>query len=239
MKICMAQTRAVKGDIQENIKNHERMIATAISHGARIIIFPELSITGYEPALAESLAMDSDDHRLDAFQEISNANQITIGVGVPTKQRDGVCISLIVFQPGAPRKIYSKKYLHPDEEPFFISGENFPVIRISAFNLALAICYEISIQKHAKTAFENGAEIYIASVAKSVMGVNYAERRLSKIAKEYSAPVLMSNCVGKSDGFDSGGKSSVWDCQGILIGQLDAISEGILVYDSETQEVAY
>ncbi len=47
MKICVAQTRPVKGDIQTNIDNHKRLIDLAISNGADTIIFPELSITGY------------------------------------------------------------------------------------------------------------------------------------------------------------------------------------------------
>jgi predicted amidohydrolase len=46
MKICVAQTRAIKGDIQSNIDNHKKLIDLAISNGANIVIFPELSLTG-------------------------------------------------------------------------------------------------------------------------------------------------------------------------------------------------
>jgi predicted amidohydrolase len=49
MKICAAQTRPVRGDIQTNIDNHKKLIDLAVSNGADIIIFPELSLTGYEP----------------------------------------------------------------------------------------------------------------------------------------------------------------------------------------------
>ena len=52
MKICAAQTRPVKGNIQQNIENHKKLINLAVVNGADIIIFPELSITGYEPELA-------------------------------------------------------------------------------------------------------------------------------------------------------------------------------------------
>ena len=46
MKICVAQTRPVKGDIKANIEHHKKLIDLAISNGGDTIIFPELSITG-------------------------------------------------------------------------------------------------------------------------------------------------------------------------------------------------
>ena len=49
MKICVAQTRPIKGDIQSNIDHHKRLIDLAVSNGADTVIFPELSLTGYEP----------------------------------------------------------------------------------------------------------------------------------------------------------------------------------------------
>src|SRR5687767_10393594 len=119
MRICAAQTRPIKGDIRNNIDNHKRLIQLAVSNGADAIIFPELSLTGYEPKLAKELATHQNDSRFEDFQTISNANQITIGVGVPTKTHAGVCISMILFQPGKPRQLYSKHYLHVDEEDFF------------------------------------------------------------------------------------------------------------------------
>ena len=72
MKIAVAQTRPVKGDIKANIEHHKKMINLAISHGADMIIFPELSITGYEPELAKELATNQDDSRFDELQQISD-----------------------------------------------------------------------------------------------------------------------------------------------------------------------
>ena len=53
MKICVAQTRPIKGDIQSNIDHHKQFINLAVANGASIIIFPELSLTGYEPKLSK------------------------------------------------------------------------------------------------------------------------------------------------------------------------------------------
>src|SRR4051794_17238166 len=112
MKICVAQTKPVKGDIQSNIDSHKRLIDVAISNGADTIIFPELSLTGYEPKLSKELATDQDDSRFDDFQKISDTKHITIGVGMPTKSNSDILISMIIFQPYAPRQTYSKQYLH-------------------------------------------------------------------------------------------------------------------------------
>jgi len=47
----------------------------------------------------------------------------------------------------------------------------------------------------------------------------------------------MSNCIGPCDNFSSNGKSTIWDAQGALLGQLDEKHQGILVYDTSTKEV--
>jgi predicted amidohydrolase len=237
MKICVAQTRPIEGDIESNILMHKKLIDCAINDGANIIIFPELSLTGYEPALARALAISKDDKRLEVFQTICDEHKVVIGVGVPIQSREGICISMILFQPMLDRLMYSKKYLHPDEEDYFVHGHNFPVLRTGASNLALAICYEISVTQHAEDAFTQGAEIYIASVAKFVYGIDAATKRLSNIAKKYSSMVLMANCIGQSDGNICAGKTSVWNTQGELISQLDDHHEGIILVDTETQAV--
>jgi predicted amidohydrolase len=236
MKICVAQTRPVKGDIRANIEIHKKMIIKAVSHGTDLIIFPELSLTGYEPGLAKDLATDKDDPRLDDFQKISETNSITIGAGIPTKSKDGLHISLILFQPGQLRQVYSKKYLHEDEDPFFVPGPNLGGLKINNINTALAICYELSIPEHSENAFKNGAQLYIASVAKTAGGVAGSEKTLADIARKYSCPVLMSNSVGPSDNFIGAGRSSAWNTQGHLVAQLDDKNEGILIYDMLTQQ---
>ena len=237
MKICVAQTRPIKGDIQSNIDNHKKLIDLAVSNGADTVIFPELSLTGYEPELSKELATDQEDSRFDNFQKISNTNKITIGIGVPLKDNAGTCISMVLFQPHKARQTYSKKYLHPDEEEFFISGESSAGLPGNKPNIALAICYELSVPEHSENAYKSGAEIYIASVAKSADGVEKAIKTLSDIATKYSMTVLMSNCVGLCDGFECGGKTSIWNNKSLLAGQLNDTDEGILIIDTETREL--
>jgi len=237
MKICLAQTKPITADVQGNIANHKKMIALAVSHGADMIIFPELSLTGYEPTLAKDLATRPDDSRLDDFQTISDSGPITIGLGLPTKNEPGICISMLLFQPGRARQTYAKKYLHADEEPFFVSGPNLTGLRIKQTDLALAICYELSVPAHAEAAFQRGARIYLASVAKFAKGVDQAKHRLAEIAKQYGMIVGMANCIGPADGGQCAGQSAVWNEQGALIGQLNDCDAGIIIFDPEGQKL--
>ncbi|MEW6131298.1 MAG: carbon-nitrogen hydrolase family protein [Acidobacteriota bacterium] len=237
MKICAAQMRPVKGDIQTNIEHHKKFIDLALSNGAEVIIFPELSITGYEPTLAKALATLPDDPRFDDFQNLSNTQHLTIAIGVPTKNHNGICISLVVFQPHQPGQTYSKKYLHVDEEPFFVSGQNSMDLIGNQSNIAFAICYEISVPEHAENAYKNGAEIYLASVAKTAEGVEKALTSLPDIAAKYSMTVMMANSVGHCDNFECAGTSAAWNNQGRLLAQLNDSDEGIIILDTDTQEV--
>ena len=237
MKICVAQTKPVRGDIERNIARHQKLINVAVSHGAEAIIFPELSLTGYEPSLAKFLATRPEDNRLDALQKLADLHRLTIGAGIPLKTDAHSSISMIVFRPERTREVYSKKYLHPDEEEFFGIGPTTVHAIGSNNEMALAICYEINIPEHAEHAADNKAGIYVASVAKTAKGVEKAAETLSSIAIRHSMTVLMANCIGPSGDGDCAGSSAVWNKEGVLLGRLGDSKEGILVLDTDTQNV--
>jgi len=237
MKICAAQTRPVKANIGKNIEHHLQLIEKAVAAETALIIFPELSLTGYEPALATDLAIETDDSRLNIFQEKSNAGNIVIGIGAPTKTNDGIHISLIIFQPNCERRVYSKEFLHADELPFFIPGRGGPTITLENKIIAFAICYEISVPEHAGKAFKNGAGIYVASVAKSAAGMEKAGQSLAAIAAQYSMKVVISNSVGYYDNFESAGGSAAWNNTGKLIANLNKTNEGLLFFDTDSYAV--
>jgi predicted amidohydrolase len=235
VKLCVAQSRPVKGDIAANIERHKALLELA--RDSDVIVFPELSLTGYEPTLAGELAIDSSDSRLDGFQAISDAEGIAIGVGAPTRSTTAARITMVLFLPHRSRLTYSKRYLHPDEEPFFVSGDNVATVNVNRAVIAPAICYELSIAEHAEKAFRSGASIYMASVAKTAKGLDAALPRLAAIARQYSMTVLMANCVGECDGCQCAGQTSIWNKTESLVGQLSDRDEGILMIDTETQEV--
>ncbi|WP_109302410.1 carbon-nitrogen hydrolase family protein [Aquimarina sp. AU474] len=235
MKVCVAQIKSEKGNISNNIENHKKWIDIAVSNKVDLILFPELSLTGYEPKLAKKLTLDQNDSRLDIFQEISDLNNITIAIGLPTKSKSGVCISMTFFQQKLPKKIYSKLKLHPDEFPYFIAGKEQVILTIKHKKIAPAICYESLLPKHIDNANTLGAKLYVASVAKTQNGIEKALTHFPKMAKKYNIPIFMSNCIGFCDNFEGAGQSAIWNEKGELIGQLDHKNEGILILDTETK----
>lgn len=79
MRIAVAQTRPVAGDVERNIAGHLRLIDLAASLRSELVVFPELSITGYEPALAANLATSQHDPRFKVFQDVSEENALGTG----------------------------------------------------------------------------------------------------------------------------------------------------------------
>jgi len=238
MKICVAQIKPFAGDVQKNIDTHKRMIHTAISNNADMIVFPELSLTGYELALAPELATDQNDKRLDVFQELADLHKLVIAVGMPTKTGIDLFISMIIFQPGKERITYSKQNLYPGEDVVFKPGAGHVFLKFDDRHIVTpAICYDLSDAQHSKTAHENSANIYIASVVNSVNGVIGDSENLSNIAETYQMTVLMSNFIGQSGAYACAGNSSVWNKEGKIVGQLDDKSEGVLIYNTETEKL--
>jgi predicted amidohydrolase len=236
MQICVVQTQALKGDITGNIVKHLRFVELAIANAANMIVFPELSLTGYEPTLAATLATTATDKRLDCFQKLSDKHRVTICIGLPTRSEYQLFISMIIFQPDKERLTYSKQYLYPTEVNYFSPGTKAVFLYPEENTIiAPAICYELSVPQPAENAHNNGASVYIASVLNSVGGVDNDLKKLSEIARTYRMTTLMANYVGESGGYICAGKSSVWHPDGMLAGQLDDKNEGILIYDTQTQ----
>lgn len=235
MKISIAQTKPVRGDIASNMAQHKMLIEMAVSEGTDVTVFPELSLTGYEPSRAKDLVISLEDETLEGFQRWSDEYMMFIAVGAPVICQDGACIGMIMFRPKEARLLYSKQYLHADEEAFFVAKKSSSKVVYNGLKMGMAICYELSVKEHTQEVFRSGVDLYVASVAKTERSVTSAGERLEAIASDNKVPVLMSNCVGMSeDGMCSGG-SSIWRPDGTLVGQLNERDQGILVYDMDQQ----
>lgn len=236
MRLAVAQMRPIIGPIEGNIDRHLALINLGVRHSANLIVFPELSLTGYEPSLAADLSRYSHDLSLAQFQPLCDTNNVSVGVGLPLRTNSLPRIATLLFRPKTTPLVYAKQYLHADELAFFSSGTNRDSAIYDDPMVAIAICYELSIPEHAQTAFAAGASAYIASVAKTARGVDDANRRLSEIATKHSAIVMMSNCVGTLDGAECVGRSAAWRRDGSLLAQLDTASDGVIVVDYNTEE---
>jgi predicted amidohydrolase len=237
VRICVAQLRPTAGDIEGNVRKHHALLDLALSHDAQMVCFPELSLTGYETRRAKLFATNADDPRLNTFQTLADARSLCIAVGIPTVAGRGTKISMIVFQPDRSRVTYSKQQLHADEVPYFVRGDDQIVLSAAGHSIAPAICYESLQDSHAERAAQLGADIYLASVAKSAGGVEKAFSHYPAVARRHTMTVLMANCVGPCDDFVAVGRSAVWNSGGEPLIELDGEHEGIALFDTLTREV--
>ena len=237
MKISLAQIRSAKGDILENIKIHEKWIELAIAEKSDLIVFPELSLIGYEPEISGQLAMDPNDARLTPIQRMCDQHDIIVGCGAPILSEEGVHISMLIFRPSHDVISYAKQLLHSDEYPYFVEGKHQVLVDQKGEKVAPAICYESMHEAHSTKAVEMGASVYLASVAKDQKGVEGAFQHYPRVAKKHSMPVLMSNSVGYYANFLSAGCSGVWGKQGRLLASLNETDEGLLTFDTTSEFV--
>ncbi|MEZ4786224.1 MAG: carbon-nitrogen hydrolase family protein, partial [Candidatus Kapaibacterium sp.] len=186
MKLAVAQLRSIAGDIDYNVRRHEALLSLAASRGADLIIFPELSLTNYEPQLARGLVMSETDSRIENLQAVSDRHGMVIGVGMPTAAGSDVRISMLYLQPGKEAATYSKQHLHEDELPYFVEGTESIVLSLEREKLVPAICYESLLPKHAEQAAMLNASVYLASVAKPEGGVERGAKHYPMIARQHS-----------------------------------------------------
>jgi predicted amidohydrolase len=238
MKIALAQIKSLAGDVSANTLKHIDAIKLAAQQGADIIVFPELSLTNYEPTLSIRRAAYETDEQFDLFRRLSDSLDINIVLGVPLKSNNGVHISCLVFQPSIPVKVYHKQMLHSDEEPFFIPGNEQLIFCVNDQRVAPAICFESLQNSHVQTVVDLGAEIYLALVSKPSRILDKAFEHYSMIAKKYNIPVVMVNGVGTADNFIAAGNSAYWKQDGSMVASLDQTTESILLVDIKEEKGA-
>jgi predicted amidohydrolase len=83
VRIAVAQFNAIRGDIDKNSYEQLELIKSASESGVDIIVFPELSLTGYELDISSSLKVSSVDTYNLKFKQISDKLNITSVIGVP------------------------------------------------------------------------------------------------------------------------------------------------------------
>ena len=239
MKICLTQLQSLKNNWAHNLTQHLQLIRQAVAHQVDLVVFPELSLTNYEPTTARHWALPLDHYeRLAPLQQLASQQHVVLGVGTPIQTAKGLSIGLVFLFPYQKPRTYLKQHLHEDEQPFFVAGEAPLVLPLGAERLAFGICYESLQRAHWLQAQQAGATLYVASVAKPAQGVARAQDFYPKAAVEFGWPVLMVNALGPTDNFVSAGQSAIWNAQGIVVQQGSATEPGFLIWDTTEQSAS-
>jgi predicted amidohydrolase len=216
LDLCAAQYCSVAGDLNANLDRHAQVMRLAARHGVKFLLFPELSLTGYEPSLASNLALTADSQLLQPLRDLAKQSGMTTVVGVPLRQAgtEGVFIGALVFGADGSQITYTKQYLHPGEEVVFSPGQGGPLVTVSGEKIALSVCADFSHASHAEAAARAGAGIYAASVLISDKGYLHDSGLLQGYAQQHAFGVLMANHGGPSGGWACAGRSAFWSPDG-------------------------
>jgi NAD+ synthase (glutamine-hydrolysing) len=234
-RIALAQIDTTVGDIAGNVAKAQENIARARHQEAELVLFPELTVTGYPP---EDLLLK--EHFLaDARRAVDRLADETKGivaiVGFPERAED-VYNSTAVLADGEVRAIYRKTYLPNygvfDEERYFQSGSRAGVIDFGGVLVGLTICEDI---------WEPGPPLSDEALAGATIVLNLSaspyyhgkgferERMIVQRARDSLATVVFCNLVGGQDELVFDGHSLVVDHEGNVIARAHQFREELLV----------
>ncbi|NMX57675.1 carbon-nitrogen hydrolase family protein [Pseudomonas edaphica] len=231
LTLAAAQTTSIAGDVPGNIQGHLRFMQAAAEQGVQLLVFPELSLTGYEPALAAQLAITPEDVLLAPLREMAQELRMTAVVGMPIRLAPGtgVFIGALVLGADGSLAVYTKQHLHPGEEVAFVAGQGGAALEWADDRIALAVCADFSHASHPRLAAEAGATVYAAGVLISEGGYATDSALLQGYAAEHRMLVLMANHGGPSGGYTCAGRSAIWSADGTLLADVPGIGEALVI----------
>lgn len=251
LSVAVAQTCPVAGDVGANLDEHVRLARLAATHGASLVAFPELSLTGYELGLAAGLAFSEDDPRLAPLLDVAAECGLTLVVGAPARLGSSLHVGAFILRPDRTSDLYTKRRLGtfppaaacdsldgsvpPGEATVFLAGDRDPLIRLAGRVAAVAVCADIGDPDHPRRAAARGADAYLACMFVIPSDYGGEGSRLARYAAGHRMTVALSNFGGPSGGLRSAGRSSIWSGTGELLVQLGPGGSGIAIV-TETQQ---
>jgi predicted amidohydrolase len=201
--IAVSQPPAVPLDIAANAATHAAAVRAA---AARVVVFPELSLTGYE--LAAPL-LDPDDPRLAPLVAACAATDTIALVGAPV---DGPHIAMLAVDRDGVRVAYRKQHPHGTQESRFRPGPAPEVLQVDGWRLGLAICRDTGIAEHPAATAALGIDAYVAGAADNPAADVMMAERARRIATTHGVWVAFSCFAGPTgDPFpQTAGRSGIW-----------------------------
>lgn len=232
--IALAQINTHLGNIPANLEKHLALIKEARASSTDLLVFPELSLTGYVlqdlvPTVAHRPSPDS-----PVFQPLLKASQdIDLVIGfVDEDQRHRFYIASAYLSKGEILHVHHKVYLPTyglfDEGRFFAWGDSIRAFDTRFCRMGILICEDFWHASPPYLLWLDGADIFLFSSASPGRGLN-AEPQLESArwvdhinrayASLFTTFVAHANRVGYEDGLNFWGSSTIFDPNGDLLAQ--------------------
>jgi predicted amidohydrolase len=239
-RVALAQVEPTLGNVAANLEMHVREVRAAVDAKADIVVFPELSLTGYFlKDQASEVALPLDSEELETIADLSR--QISIVIGFAERGRDGrVYNSIAFFEDGEllelHRKVHLVHYGMFDEGRDFAPGERFRSFESKHGRFGLLICEDMWHVGSSWLHFLSNVDALIVPSAGPARGVTEDGTGLrstqvwNKIhdtfALLYQTWIVYVNRVGSEDGILFGGGSRVVDPHGRETVAIDGLEPG-------------
>ncbi len=218
LTIAAAQPASVARDVAANAAAHALAIRAAAS---RVVVFPELSLTGYELD-AEPITID--DPRLTPIVDACGAVGALALVGAPVRDRPGgaAYIATLAVDTDGVRVAYRKVNVAVDEGAWFAPGPHPAAIEVDGWRLGLAICKDTEVARHVEDTVALGIDAYVAGTVMFDHEAAGQDARATRTAQAHGIWVVISSFAGPTGaGYDStAGRSGIWSPAGEVVGQV-------------------
>ncbi|MFI8321238.1 carbon-nitrogen hydrolase family protein [Streptomyces sp. NPDC085529] len=219
MMLAAAQFAPLAGDIEANVRTIAGLVREAGAAGARVVVFAELSLTGYDTALIRedpALVLTEDDPRLEPVREACRTAGAAAVVNGPVRgggSHPGLT-TLVIGPDGSLLTRYDKRHLfHGPEQATFTAGTADGRFELDGLRFALATCYDNRFPEPAERAAADGCRVYLASSMLEA-GNDSFETVYPERAREFGLYVALGNALGPSEVGEGGGMAGIWGPDG-------------------------
>ncbi|MFJ9775184.1 carbon-nitrogen hydrolase family protein [Kitasatospora sp. NPDC101157] len=228
--IAAAQFAPVAGDVEANARQISGLIRQTGALGARVVVFPELALTGYEPTLVGATPdtwLTEADARLEPVREACRATGAAAVVNGPVLGAGGRprVTSLVVGPDGGLLARYDKTHLYGVEATVFEPGTADGRFTLDGVRFALATCYDNRFPDIAERAVADGCTVYLASSALDADNDSF-EKVYPVRARDFGLCVVLADLVGPSEAGPCVGRSGAWGPDGLRIADAGPDQEG-------------
>jgi len=232
LNIALAQINTRLGDVQANLEKHLAIIKEAGSNGADLLVFPELSLTGYVlQDLAPWVALHPN-HNDPVFRPLLEASQkLDLVVSfVEEDTRSRFFISAAYLSRGevvyVHRKVYLPTYGLFDEGRFFAWGDTVSAFDTRFGRVGMLICEDFWHASPPYLLWLDGADLFLFMSASPGRGLtdqpnldtsHWVDHINRAYASLFTSYVAHTNRVGYEDGLSFWGGASVYNPDGKLL----------------------
>jgi predicted amidohydrolase len=236
-KIALAQMCSQAGDKTENLRNIEKTVVGARKQSADLIVFPELSLTGYVVRdqiyeLAETVPGPS----TNTIQKIAKTAQMHIVFGMPErseKTQATLYNTAVLVGPdgyiGKYRKMYLPTHSVFEEKRYFRPGYAATVLDTGLGKLGLIICYDIFFPEVTRLTRLMGAQLIVCISASPAIRRGFFETLTLARALENTVFLAFVNLVGIEDGLQFWGGSRLIGPQGKILSKAKYDEEDLVI----------